>query len=64
MKTMEEMNIAKARLLYDFLDQTEFYHAPVAKEDRSRMNVPISRCATTSSTTSFSNRPTPTAWCS
>jgi len=36
---MEEINIAKAKLLYDFLDQTEFYHSPVAKEDRSRMNV-------------------------
>ena len=38
-KKMEEINIAKAKLLYDYLDQTEFYHAPVAKEDRSRMNV-------------------------
>jgi len=39
LKKMEEINIAKARLLYDYLDQTEFYHTPVAKEDRSRMNV-------------------------
>ena len=38
-KKMEEINIAKAKALYDYLDQTEFYHAPVAKEDRSRMNV-------------------------
>lgn len=36
---MEEMNVAKARLIYDYLDQTEFYHSPVAKADRSRMNV-------------------------
>ena len=36
---MEEINIAKAKSLYDFLDQTEFYHSPVAREDRSRMNV-------------------------
>ena len=36
---MEEINIAKAKLIYDYLDQTEFYHSPVAKEDRSRMNV-------------------------
>ena len=36
---MEEINIAKAKLVYDYLDQTEFYHSPVAKEDRSRMNV-------------------------
>ena len=41
-KKMEEVNIAKARLVYDYLDQTEFYHSPVAKEDRSRMNVPFS----------------------
>ncbi len=38
---MEEINVAKAKLLYDYLDQTEFYHSPVAKEDRSRMNVPF-----------------------
>ena len=38
---MEEINIAKANILYDYLDQTEFYHSPVAKEDRSRMNVPF-----------------------
>jgi phosphoserine aminotransferase len=36
---MEQTNIAKARLIYDYLDQTEFYHSPVAREDRSRMNV-------------------------
>jgi phosphoserine aminotransferase len=36
---MEEINIAKAKLLYDYLDQTEFYRSAVAKEDRSRMNV-------------------------
>ena len=41
LKKMEELNIAKAKLLYDYLDQTEFYHSPVAKEDRSRMNVPF-----------------------
>jgi phosphoserine aminotransferase len=38
---MEEINIAKANLIYDYLDQTEFYHSPVAKEDRSRMNIPF-----------------------
>ena len=41
LKRMEEINIAKARLLYDYLDQTEFYHSPVAKADRSRMNIPF-----------------------
>jgi len=38
---MEEINIAKAKVIYDYLDQTEFYHSPVTKEDRSRMNVPF-----------------------
>jgi phosphoserine aminotransferase len=38
---MEEINIAKAKLVYDYLDQTEFYQQPVAKEDRSRMNIPF-----------------------
>jgi phosphoserine aminotransferase len=38
---IERRNIAKARLLYDFLDTTQFYRSPVAKEDRSRMNVPF-----------------------
>jgi phosphoserine aminotransferase len=38
---MEEINIAKAKLVYDYLDQTEFYHSPVAKDDRSRMNIPF-----------------------
>ena len=38
---MEQLNIAKAKLVYDYLDQTEFYHSPVAPEDRSRMNIPF-----------------------
>ncbi|HEX2198111.1 MAG TPA: 3-phosphoserine/phosphohydroxythreonine transaminase [Burkholderiales bacterium] len=38
---VEQRNIAKARLLYDFLDSSKFYANPVAKEDRSRMNVPF-----------------------
>jgi phosphoserine aminotransferase len=38
---MEEINVKKAGLVYDYLDQTEFYHSPVAKEDRSRMNIPF-----------------------
>jgi phosphoserine aminotransferase len=38
---MEETNIAKSSLLYDYLDQTEFYHSPVSKDDRSRMNIPF-----------------------
>jgi len=38
---METTNQAKAGLLYDYLDQTEFYHSPVAKDDRSLMNIPF-----------------------
>ena len=36
---IERKNIAKAALLYDYLDTTQFYRSPVRKEDRSRMNV-------------------------
>lgn len=38
---MEKINRTKAGLLYDYLDQTEFYHSPVAKDDRSLMNIPF-----------------------
>ena len=37
----EQRNIAKANLLYDYLETTDFYRNPVAKADRSRMNVPF-----------------------
>ena len=37
----EQRNIAKAALLYDFIDNSEFYVNPVEKADRSRMNVPF-----------------------
>jgi phosphoserine aminotransferase len=38
---MERHNRAKAALLYDYLDTTSFYSSPVAREDRSLMNVPF-----------------------
>ena len=38
---MEQKNIAKAALLYDYLDQTDFYSNPIALADRSRMNIPF-----------------------
>jgi phosphoserine aminotransferase len=39
---MEAQNRAKAALLYDYLDATpKFYVNPVAREDRSLMNVPF-----------------------
>ncbi len=41
LEAMEAHNRAKAALLYDFLDATSFYASPVAREDRSLMNVPF-----------------------
>ena len=38
---MEQRNIAKAKLLYDFLDSSSFYSNNVAHDCRSRMNVPF-----------------------
>jgi len=38
---VEQKNIAKAGLIYDYLDQSSFYVSPVRKDDRSRMNVPF-----------------------
>jgi phosphoserine aminotransferase len=39
--SMEQKNIQKAKLLYDYLDASKFFSSVVAKEDRSRMNVPF-----------------------
>ena len=38
---MDKRNNAKAALLYGYLDSSSFYHCPVAKDSRSRMNVPF-----------------------
>ena len=38
---MEKVNIAKANLIYDYLDTTSFYSCPTAKANRSRMNIPF-----------------------
>ena len=38
---IERRNIAKAKLLYDYLDQSKFFVSPVEPRDRSRMNVPF-----------------------
>jgi phosphoserine aminotransferase len=38
---IERQNIAKAKLLYDYLDASAFFSNPVAPADRSRMNVPF-----------------------
>jgi phosphoserine aminotransferase len=38
---MEKTNRLKAGLLYDHLDATDFYNSPVARENRSLMNIPF-----------------------
>ncbi len=38
---MEQTNRLKAGLLYDYLDATDFYNSPVARENRSLMNIPF-----------------------
>ena len=38
---MEQANRAKAKLLYDFLDTSKFFLSPVARENRSLMNIPF-----------------------
>ncbi len=40
-KVLEEQNKKKAKLLYDFLDQSEMFHPTVMGESRSLMNVPF-----------------------
>ena len=41
LEEMQKRNIAKAKVLYDFLDQSKFFTGAVRKEDRSLMNVPF-----------------------
>jgi phosphoserine aminotransferase len=38
---IEKRNIEKAALIYDYLDSTDFYRSAVARDSRSRMNVPF-----------------------
>lgn len=38
---VEKQNIEKSKLLYDYIDQSNFYHNRVVKSCRSRMNVPF-----------------------
>lgn len=38
-KEMERRNVEKAQMLYDYIDQSKLFSCPVAKEDRSIMNV-------------------------
>lgn len=41
LSAMEEINLRKSGKLYDFIDEHPFYANPVAKDCRSRMNVPF-----------------------
>ena len=38
---MEKVNLLKAGLIYEFLDASRFFSSPVAKDDRSIMNIPF-----------------------
>ena len=38
---MQRRNIEKAKILYDFLDESKLFKGTVRKEDRSLMNVPF-----------------------
>ncbi len=41
LSTIKERNEEKAKILYDFLDESSLFRGTVAKEDRSLMNVPF-----------------------
>ena len=41
LEAMNERNIEKAKILYDFLDQSELFKGTVRAQDRSLMNVPF-----------------------
>lgn len=41
LEVMKKRNEEKAKILYDFLDQSELFKGTVVKEDRSLMNVPF-----------------------
>ncbi|RGH41540.1 MULTISPECIES: 3-phosphoserine/phosphohydroxythreonine transaminase [Clostridia] len=41
LEAMKERNEKKAKLLYDFLDQSQLFKGTVVKKDRSLMNVPF-----------------------
>jgi phosphoserine aminotransferase len=40
-EAIEQLNIKKANLLYDYIDSTDFYSNNIAIANRSRMNVPF-----------------------
>jgi len=38
---MQKINEEKAKMLYDFLDNSSMFKSPIQKKDRSLMNVPF-----------------------
>ena len=41
LSVMQQKNEEKAKILYDYLDESKLFHGTVRKEDRSLMNVPF-----------------------
>ena len=41
LEEMKKRNEEKAKILYDFLDESKLFHGTVVTEDRSLMNVPF-----------------------
>ena len=41
LEKMRQLNLQKANLLYDFLDESSLFHPTVDKPDRSMMNIPF-----------------------
>ena len=41
LKSIGEINKYKAKKLYDFIDQSDFFSNPISKENRSIMNIPF-----------------------
>ncbi|ETO19219.1 phosphoserine aminotransferase [Reticulomyxa filosa] len=39
LEKMHELNLKKAKVVYDVVDEDDFYHAPVEKRNRSLMNI-------------------------
>jgi len=52
LKKIQQINEVKAALLYDYIDSTEFYNAPVTTSDRSLMNA-VFVCNSTELDTAF-----------
>ncbi len=42
LEAMEQVNKAKSKMLYEYIDGSGFYRNPISKQHRSRMNIPFS----------------------